>query len=244
MLIGGFIITGNAPKTVLLRAIGPSLASANPPVVGALADPVLELHELDGTVVTNNNWKDSQEQAISNTGLAPTNDFESAILETLAPGAYTAIVSGNSNGTGVALIEAYDLQPSSDSKLANISSRGKVEAGDDVIIGGFILGPAGLQNSRIVVRALGPSLASAGVMGALQDPMLELHDSNGNLIAADDNWKDNSAQAAELEAEGLAPTDDRESAIDATLAPGAYTAIVSGNDGTTGIGLVEVYNLE
>ena len=244
VLIGGFIITGNAPKMVLLRAIGPSLANANPPVVGALADPMLELHEPGGTVVTNDNWKDSQEQAITDTGIPPGNDLESAILETLAPGAYTAIVSGNNNGTGVALIEAYDLQPESDSKLANISSRGKVETGDDVIIGGFILGPDGLPNAKVVVRAIGPSLVDAGVMGALQDPTLELHDSSGNLIASDDNWREDSAQEAELEADGLAPTDDRESALDVTLAPGAYTAIVSGKDGTTGIGLVEVYDLE
>ena len=244
ILIGGFIITGSSPKMVLLRAIGPSLANANPPVVGALADPVLELHEPDGTVVTNDNWKDSQEQAITNTGIPPTNDLESAILETLAPGAYTAILSGNNNDTGVALIEAYDLQPDSESKLANISSRGKVETGDDVIIAGFILGPEGLPSPKIVVRALGPSLVGAGVMGALQDPALELHDSNGNLIVSDDNWKDNSAQEAELKVDGLAPIDDRESAIAATHAPGAYTAIVSGKDGSTGIGLVEIYNLE
>ena len=244
VLIGGFIITGNAPKMVLLRAIGPSLANANPPVAGGLADPMLELHEPDGTVVTNDNWKDSQQQMIIETGIPPGNDLESAILETLAPGAYTAIVSGDNNGTGVALIEAYDLEPEFDYKLANISSRGKVETGDDVIIGGFILGPDGMPNAKVVVRAIGPSLVDAGVTAALLDPTLELHDSSGNLIASDDNWRDDSSQEAELEAEGLAPTDDRESAIDTTLAPGAYTAIVSGKDGTTGIGLVEVYNLE
>lgn len=244
VLIGGFVITGNAPKSVLLRAIGPSLRNADPPVAGALADPVLELHEADGTVVTNDNWKDSDRQAITDTGIPPGDALESAILETLAPGSYTAIVSGNSNGTGVALIEAYDLEPESDSRLANISSRGKVEGGDDVIIGGFILGPDGLPNSSIVVRAIGPSLGSSGVIGALQDPTLELHDSGGNLIASDDNWKDNSVQAAELDADGLAPTDDHESAIATSLAPGAYTAIVSGKDGLTGIGLVEVYILE
>ena len=244
VLIGGFIITGTAPKTVLLRAIGPSLANANPPVVGALADPLLELHEPDGTVVANDNWKDSQEQAITNTGIPPTNDLESALLETLVPGAYTAIVSGNNNGTGVGLIEAYDLQPESDSKLANISSRGKVGTGDDVIIGGFILGPDGLPNAKIVVRAIGPSLVDAGVTEALLDPTLELHDSSGNLIASDDDWRDDSAQEADLEADGLAPTDDRESALDVTLAPGAYTAIVRGKDGLIGVGLVEVYNLE
>jgi hypothetical protein len=244
VLIGGFIITGNAPKMVLLRAIGPSLANANPPVVGALVDPLLELHEPDSTVVTNDNWRDSQEQAISSTGIAPTNNLESAILKTLAPGAYTAIVRGVNNGTGVSLIEVYDLQQDSGSKLANISTRGKVETGDDIIIGGFILGPEGVPSSKVVVRALGLSLADKGVMGTLQDPELELHDGNGNLIASDDNWKDDSAQEADLETDGLSPTDHRESAIDATLAPGAYTAIVSGKDGTTGISLVEVYNLE
>ena len=195
--------------------------------------------------MTNDNWKDSQEQAITDTGIPPGNDLESAILETLAPGPYTAIVSGNNNGTGVALIEAYDLQPESDSKLANISSRGKVETGDDVIIGGFILGPDGLPNAKVVVRAIGPSLVETQEScGVLQDPTLELHDSSGNLIASDDNWREDSAQEAELEADGLAPTDDRESALDVTLAPGAYTAIVRSKDGTTGVALVEVYTLE
>ena len=244
VLIGGFIIAGNAPKMVLLRAIGPSLANGNPPVAGALADPMLELHEPDGTVVTNDNWKDSQEQAITDTGIAPGNDLESAILATLAPGAYTAVVSGNNNGTGVALIEAYDLLPEFNYMLANISSRGKVETGDDVIIGGLILGPDGMPNAKVVVRAIGPSLVDAGVTGALLDPTLELHDSSGNLIASDDNWKDDSSQETELEDDGLAPTDDRESAIVQTLAPAAYTAIVRGKDGLTGIGLVEVYDLE
>jgi hypothetical protein len=245
VLIGGFIIRGNVPKTVLLRAIGPSLANANPPVPNVLADPVLELHEPDGSIAINNNWKDSQEQAISDTGIPPTNDLYAALLETLAPGAYTAIVSGNDNGTGVALIEAYDLQPDSDSKLANISSRGRVQAGDEVVIGGFILGPEGLPSAKIVVRALGPSLTSAGVVGALQNPELELHDSNGNLIASNDNWKDDGAQRAELLADNLAPSDDHESAMAVVLAPGAYTAIVnSKEEDTTGIGLVEVYNLQ
>jgi len=245
VLIGGFIITGTAPKKVILRAIGPSLSDAMPPVPGALADPVLELHEPDGTVITNDNWKDSQEQEIIDTTIPPTNDLESAIVETLDPGAYTAIVSGKNGGTGVGLVEAYDLDQAAASQLANISTRGFVESADNVMIGGFIVGgPSDSGEATVLLRALGPSLGNAvpPVAGALQDPFLELHDSNGAIITSNNDWKD--TQQAEIEATGIPPTDDRESAILATLLPGAYTAIVSGKDGTTGVGLVEVYNLQ
>jgi hypothetical protein len=240
VLIGGFIVTGADPKKVIVRAIGPSLGMAG--VSGALADPTLELHEPDGTVVTNDNWKDTQEAEIVATTIPPTNDLESAMVATLAPGAYTAIVSGKNGGTGVGLVETYDLDQAAASQLANISTRGFVETGDNVMIGGFIVGGGGGGNATVIVRAIGPSLGTAGVSGALADPTLELHDSNGAIIASNDNWKD--TQEAEIEAAQLAPADDRESAIEATLAPGAYTAIVRGKDNGTGVGLVEAYNLQ
>jgi uncharacterized repeat protein (TIGR01451 family) len=240
VLIGGFIISGTDSKKVIIRGLGPSLAQAG--VSGVLADPVLELHEPNGTVITNNNWKDTQEAAIEATGIPPTDDLESAIVETLAPGAYTAILSGNNGGTGVGLVEAYDLDQATNSHLVNLSTRGFVETGDNVLIGGCIVGGADGGSATVVVRAIGPSLAVAGVTGALQDPILELHDGNGDLLASNDNWRD--GQEDQIIADQLAPTDDRESAIEVTLAPGDYTAIVSGVGGTTGVALVEFYNLQ
>jgi uncharacterized delta-60 repeat protein len=237
VLIGGFIINGTDPKKVILRAIGPSLGNFGVP--DPLADPTLELHNTsDGSVGTNDNWKDTQQTEIEATGLAPTNDLESAIVATLDPGAYTAIVSGVSGGTGVGLVEAYDLDPAAGS-LGNISTRGFVNTGDNVMIGGFIVGSA---DAIVLVRAIGPSLTDFGVPGALRDPTLELHDSDGNTLTTNDDWKD--TQQAEIEATGLAPSDDRESAILATLPPGGYTAIVRGALDTTGVGLVEVYHLQ
>jgi len=243
VLIGGFIITGTNPKKVILRAIGPSLADANPPVAGALADTVLELHEPDRTVITNDNWKDTQKDEIIATTIPPTDDLESAIVETLDPGAYTAVVRGNNGATGIGLVEAYDLDQTADSELANISTRGFVDAGDNVMIGGFIVGGEGGRNVSVIVRAIGPSLAKANppVPGALADPTLELHDSNGTTLTSNDNWRD--TQEAEIIASTVPPTDDLESAIVMTLAPGAYTAVVSGKNNTTGVALVEAYNL-
>lgn len=237
VLIGGFIIAGTAPKRVILRAIGPSLNLA-----GALADPVLELHEPDGTVVTNDNWRDTQEQEIIDTGIPPTSDLESAIVATLDPGPYTAIVSGVNDGTGIGLVEAYDIDQTADSELANVSTRGFVQTGDNVMIGGVIIGGAATETSDVVVRAIGPSLTDLGITDPLEDPMLELHDENGALIASNNNWRD--TQEMEIEASGLAPTDNRESAIEASLTPGAYTAIVLGVNNTTGVALVEFYRLE
>ena len=239
VLIGGFIITGNDAKKVILRAIGPSLTQFG--VVDALADPVLELHGSDGSVITSNdNWKETQESEIDATGLAPTEDAESAILMTLAPDAYTAIVSGKDGTSGVGLVEGYDLDQAADSQLGNISTRGFVETGSNVMIGGFILGN-GSGTTNILVRAIGPSLSLVGVSGALADPTLELHDANGALINSNDNWKE--SQQAEIEATGLAPQDDLESAVLVTVATDAYTAIVVGKDGGTGVALVEVYRL-
>jgi hypothetical protein len=239
--IGGFIISGSVPKHVLVRAIGPSLTQFG--LTDVLADPVLELHG-QGTfaTITNDNWRDTQEAAIEADGLAPTNDLEAAIDATLVPGAYTAIVQGANSASGVALIEVYDLNQSVGSKLADISTRAFVSTGDNVVIAGFILGHGdGLD--RIVIRGIGPSLSDFGVPNALADPTLELRDPNGTVLLADNDWQDNQAQAAEIIADGLAPTNNLESAIAATLPPGLYTAILAGVNEGTGVGLVEVYDL-
>ena len=239
VLIGGFIITGNDPKKVVLRAIGPSLGGFG--IADPLADPVLELHASDGSLITmNDNWKDTQQSEIEASGFQPQNDLESAIISTLDPGNYTAVVSGKDGGTGVGLVEGYDLDQAADSQFGNISTRGFVETGTNVMIGGFILGGES-GNANVVVRALGPSLTAFGVTGALADPTLELQDGNGALVQSNDNWKE--TQQTEIEATGLQPTNDLESAVFETLAPGAYTAIVTGKGDLTGVGLVEVYRL-
>jgi hypothetical protein len=244
--IGGFIVTGNAPKQVLLRGIGPSLTGAGIPNV--LADPVLELHG-PGAFVTiiNNNWRDTQETEIQATGIPPVNDLEAAILVTLSPGTYTAIVRGNgttaADRSGVALVEVYDLSQTSDSKLANLSTRAFVSTGSDIVIAGFLLSD-GNGTDRIVVRGIGPSLAPPfPVSAVLADPILELRDSNGTLLVANNDWQDNPAQAAELIADGLAPSNALESGIAATLPPGAYTALLAGLNSGTGLGVVEIYDL-
>ena len=240
--IGGFIITGSAPKHLLLRAIGPSLTQFGVP--NALADPVLELHgPAPFATITNDNWRDDpvQQALILATGLAPTDNLESAIDATLNPGAYTAVVRGKNNTSGVALIEVYDLSQAVAAKLGNISTRAFVSTGDDVVIAGFILG----NNSgadRIVVRGIGPSLGAFGIANALANPTLELRDSNGALLMANNDWQDNPAQAAELTAAGLAPTNPLESGIATTLSPGLYTAVLAGLNNGTGVGLVEVYD--
>jgi hypothetical protein len=213
-------------------------------VPNALADPVLELHGPGGFVtITNDNWRDDPVQAalIQADGLAPSNDLESAIDATLAPGAYTGIVIGKNNSSGVGLIEVYDLNPSALSKLGNISTRAFVSTGDNIVIAGFILGHnSGMD--RIVARGIGPSLTAFGVSNALADPTLELRDSNGAVLIANNNWQDDPAQAAEIIAAGLAPTNNLESAIAATLPPGLYTALLAGLNNGTGVGLVEVYD--
>ena len=212
-------------------------------VTDALADPTIELHGPDGSLVqVNDNWRDTQEEEILATGIPPTNDLESAIVDTLPPGSYTVILRGRNQLTGVALLEIYDLDQSTASKLANISTRGLVQTGDNVLIGGFILGGSGPRN--VVVRAIGPSLARTGLTNVLIDPTLELRDDNGTLLIANDDWKDNEAQAHQIKIAGLGPTDNRESALIATLLPGAYTTVVAGKNGGIGIGLVEIYNLQ
>jgi len=240
--IGGFIITGTAPKHVLIRAIGPSLTQLGVP--DALADPVLELHGPGPfATIVNNDWRDDpvQEAAIIATGIAPSNNLESAIDATLLPGAYTAVVSGNGNTSGVALVEVYDLNQPVNSKLANISTRALVGTGDSIVIAGFILG-GNSGDDRTVVRGIGPSLTALGIPNALANPTLELRDGNGALLVANNDWQDDPAQAAELIAAGLAPTNQLESGIAATLPPGAYTALLAGLNNGTGVGLVEVYD--
>jgi hypothetical protein len=238
--IGGFIITGNSPKRVLLRAIGPSLTQSGVP--NALPDPVLELYNSSPTLVAkNDNWRETQEESIKATGIPPVNDLESAIDATLAPGQYTAIVRGNDSGGGVALVELYDLDPAA-GKLANISTRAFVSTGGDIAIAGFILGNQS-GSDRIVVRGIGPSLSNSGVTNPLANPTLELRNGDGALLFSNNDWQDNPAQAAELIWSGLAPSDQHESGIAATLAPGRYTALLAGESNGTGIGLVEVYDL-
>ncbi len=248
VLIGGFIITGNVSKKVIIRAIGPSLTASG--ISGALSDPTLELHDSSGATIHNDDWQTTiisdfvtdQSGEIRDSGLAPLDPHESAMIVHLIPGAYTAVVRGKNDGTGVALVDAYDLDPAATSTLANISTRGFVDTGDNVMIGGFIVG--GQNPHRVIVRAIGPSLL---VPGALGDPTLELHDGSGTTIATNDNWKtrpDGTSQQAEIEATTIPPTNDFESALVQTLPPGNYTAIVRGKNSTTGVGLVEVYNLQ
>jgi hypothetical protein len=248
--IAGFIVTGTAPKQVIIRGMGPSLAAYG--VSGALVDPTLQLFQGSTAIATNDNWKTksdgtNQQSLVQATGLAPKNDAESAIVTTLNPGSYTAILSGKNSTTGIGLIEVYDLAPAVASKLTNISTRGFVSTGNNVMIGGVIVGAGSGGGSQVVVRAIGPSLSGAGVQGALADPILQLYNANGTALASNDNWKINdrthASQEAEVRASGLQPTNDLESVIVTSLAPGNYTAIVLGKNNTSGIALVEVYNL-
>jgi hypothetical protein len=243
-MIGGFIITGNAPKPVILRGMGPSLVSAGVPAASVLNDPLLELHGPNGSLITtNDNWKDSpQRPQIEGTIFQPSDDRESVIVATLQPGAYTAILTGSGQTTGIGLVEIYDRGQAVDSALANISTRGFVQTGNNVLIGGFALG-GNNNRSRIAIRGLGPSLAQYGLSNVLADPVLELHDSNGVLISNDD-WTDDPITAAELFANGLAPQNGHESGIFTALSPGQYTVILAGKNGGIGIGLVEIYNLK
>ena len=237
--IAGFIITGNTAKQVVVRGLGPSLATVG--VQGALGDPVLELYDASGSLlVSNNDWQQTQAPALRDANLAPSNDLESAILATLAPGAYTAIVRGNGNTAGIGLVEVYDLQTSASSKLGNLSTRGLVGVAQNVMIGGMIV--TGPDAARVIFRALGPSLAAVGIPNALSDPQLDLFDVNGGKISSNNNWKD--SQVAAITGTGLAPSSELESAIVADLAPGNYTAVVSGVNGATGVALVEAYHLQ
>jgi uncharacterized protein GlcG (DUF336 family) len=239
-LIGGFIISGTASKKVIVRAMGPSLGASG--VNSTLADPTLELHDATGAIIaTNDNWADTQQTEVAASAIPPPNELESAIVRTLAPGAYTALVDGKNGGTGTALVEVYDLSPSSNSTLGNISTRGAVGPQSDVMIGGFIIsGTTG--TTRVLVRTVAPSLISAGVTDAMPDPTLELRDGNGALIAANDNWRE--GPESDIQESKLAPTNDLESAIITTLPSGPYTAVIHEKNGQSGIGLFEVYNLQ
>jgi hypothetical protein len=243
VLVGGFIILGPVPKSVVIRAIGPSL-----PLAGALQDPVLEIHDGTGAIIaSNDNWRSTQSGGlltfdqsvdIQASALAPVNDAEAAIIATLSPGAYTAVVHGANNGIGIAVVEAYDLDADKSSKLANISTRGFVQTGDNVMIGGFIWG-GGTGASTVVIRGIGPSLSAFGITNPLLDPMIELHNTNGTLIDSNDNWRTNQGV---IEATGLQPGNDAESALLlSSPAPGAYTITLRGTNGGTGVGVVEAY---
>ena len=249
VLIGGFIITGNEPKTLVIRGVGPSLTGFG--VSGALADPTLELHQGNTILATNDNWKtradgNSQEAEVEATGLRLRTTW-SRRLSPLSTRRYTAILAGANGGTGVGLVEVYDVSSENNSVLANISTRGFVSTLENVMIGGLIIGAGESGGSRVVMRAIGPSLADAGVQDVLPDPTLELHDGNGVLIASNDNWKvsdpTGQSQETEVRATMLAPANDLESAIVTSLAPGSYTAVVQGKNNGVGVGLIEAYDL-
>lgn len=234
VLIAGFIITGTQPKRVIVRALGPAL-----PVNENLADPTLELHDSSGGIVAaNDNWRDSQQEELTATTIPPGNDYDSSIVRNLSPGAYTAIVGGKGSTTGVGLVEVYDLDLTVDSKLANISTRGQVNQGDSVLIAGTII--LGNGTTTVLFRALGPS---TGIPGRLLDPTLELHDGQGGIVATNDNWQDNPVDADAIKKTTIPPGDPRESAILQSLSPGAYTAIVRGKNNTTGVAVIEAYQL-
>jgi uncharacterized protein YggT (Ycf19 family) len=257
VMIGGFIVQGTEPKRVIIRAIGPELTQYGVP--NALANPTLELHNRTGALIaSNDNWvttiiggiiTSNQVAEIRASGHAPGDGRESAIIADLPPGNYTAIVRGVNNSTGVALAEVYDLSSDTNSILGNISTRSFVQTGDNVMIGGFIV--QGTAPKRVIVRALGPELTQYGVPNVLNNPTLELHDSNGRLIASNDDWQHTiigrfigNGQVRDIIASGLAPADGRESAMVVELPAGNYTAIVRGVNNTTGVALVEVYDLE
>jgi len=236
--IAGFVVGGNDNHTVVLRGLGPTLSSVGVP--GVLADPVLVLHQTDAQgndhiLASNDNWRDTQESAISSTALAPANDTEAAIILSLPPGSYTAILTGANGGTGVGLIEVYDLT-SSGPLLFNVSTRGFVGTDDHVLIGGFI---AGSENTRVVVRALGPSLRQFGISTALADPVLMLFDSNGNVIGSNDNWRDD--YPADIQFAPYTPPDPSEPAIVIDRPAGNTTALVWGKGGGTGVALMEIF---
>jgi glucose/arabinose dehydrogenase len=238
--ISGFIVTGTVPKRVGVRGIGPSLANFG--VATPLADPMIELRRANGSLVlANDNWKETQQTEITNAGIAPPHDKEAALIATLTAGNYTAILTGKNGGTGVGLAEVYDLDQTADSRLANISTRAHVGTGSDVLIGGFVTGNK-IGATRVAIRALGPSLQQFGIANPLPDPQLALFNTNGTLLASDDNWQTHPAQAAAIISYGLAPANILESAIAISLAPGSYTAIVTGKNNQTGVALIEVYD--
>ena len=239
VLIAGFIIQGDANKRILIRGTGPSLATFG--VADPLQDPTLELNASGGTLIaSNDNWPENSNAAdIVTSGLAPANPNESALLLSVAPGSYTAVLRGKGGSTGIGLIEVYDLDADGAATVVNISTRGFVLRGENVMIGGLII--TGNDPAQLVLRGIGPSLSSVGVPDALADPLLELHNGNGALIQANNNWRD--TQELALQNTGLAPGNNLESAILISVPPGNYTAVLKGADGGTGNGLVEIYKL-
>lgn len=241
-MIAGFIIQGSASKPVLLRGMGPSLAAFG--IGDVLLDPVLELRGSSSSIMTNDNWVDSpQRSQFEGTPFQPSDDRESVVLGNLPAANYTALLTGQGNTTGVGIVEVYDRDQEVDAVLANISTRGFVQAGENVMIGGFILG-GDTENARVALRGIGPSLAQFGLNPVLEDPVLELRDANGMLLVANDNWTDDPASAALLTTNGLGLSDMKESGIFTSLPPGQFTAILAGKNGGIGIGLIEVYNLQ
>ena len=238
VLIGGFIVSGSDSQQVIIRGLGSTLTSFGVP--DALQDPVLELHNTTSMMTSNDDWQNAENANQIPINYRPADSRESAILTTLQPGAYTAILSGKNSTTGAGLVEVYDLTTATSVELTNVSTRGFVGTGDNVLIGGFI-SSGGNGSVEVIVRALGPTLAQLGVSGALADPTLSLMDGNGNAVASNDNWK--ATQQTAIQNSGFAPLNDLESAIIATLSNGNYTAIVSGKNGATGVGLVEVYKV-
>jgi len=237
VLIGGFAISGSGPKKVLIRAIGPTLANFSVP--NPLQDPMLSLHDTTMEIANNDNWQTDPNASQIPANLQPTDPRESAILTMLQPGLYTAIVSGKGGTSGVALVEVYDMDSSNAVTLTNLSTRGVVQTGDFVMIGGFVTAGAPGSSTQVLIRAIGPSLTQFGISDALADPTVRLFNANGVVIGSNDNWKD--TQQAEIQATGNPPTNDLESAILITLPPGGYTAIVTGKNGGIGVGLVEVF---
>jgi hypothetical protein len=236
VLIGGFIVTGTQPKSVVLRALGPSLSSYG--ISNVLRDPVLSVYDSSGSLVGfNDNWQsDLNHSVVEANGLAPANPLEAAQVRTLAPGAYTVIVRGKDATPGIGLVEVYDITPLAKAKFVNMSTRGSVGTGDNVLISGFIIGD--VDSATVVVRALGPF----GVSNPLSDPVLTIYDSKGSAIASNDNWLDGN-NATDIQRKGLAPPNALDSALVLHLPAGAYTAIVRGANGATGNTLVEVYDL-
>jgi hypothetical protein len=242
VMIGGFIITGNVAKPVVVRGLGPSLSAFG--VSNILADPMLELRGANGSlIVQNDNWKDSQRSQIEGTVFQPSDDRESVILATLPPAAYTAILSGKGQTSGVGLVEVYDNDQATDSQLANISTRGFVGSQDNVMIGGFTLG-GNPNNTHVAILGIGPSLSLFGLSNVLADPTLEMHNANGSIMISNDDWQSDPVAAGLLTANGLAPTNSHESGLFVSLPVGPFTVVLSGKNGATGIGVIEIYNLK
>ena len=242
VLIGGFIVVGSTSKPVILRGIGPSLKNEGQPLPGRLADPFLELHGSNGVIATNDDWVNSpNKQQIIDSGIEPPDEKESAVFAALPPGAYTAVLRSTTSENGIGLVELYDADQSTAANAVNISTRGVVQTGNGVMIGGFIVG--GNRSRTFVTRAMGPSLAGPDVSSPLANPMLKLHNSSGTVVASNDDWK-SSGQAQQIRQTGLAPQSEKESAVLTTLAPGDYTAVVSGAGNSSGVALVEVYQIE